>query len=190
VIQTERLLLRRWRTSDRAPFARLNADPAVTEHLLGPMSPDASDAFVDRIEAHWDQRGLGLWAVEVPAVAPFVGYVGLWPADIVRPGAVEVGWRLVRAHWGHGYATEAARAALRFGFERLGLAEIVSFTVPQNVRSRRVMERIGLTRDPDADFDHPRVDPLEHPELVRHVLYRLDRATWEASAISAHPHTR
>lgn len=130
------------------------------------MSPDASDAFVDRIEAHWDQRGWGLWAVEVPAVAPFVGYVGLWPADIVRPGAVEVGWRLVRAHWGHGYATEAARAALRFGFERLGLAEIVSFTVPQNVRSRRVMERIRLTRDPDADFDHPRVDPLEHPELV------------------------
>jgi RimJ/RimL family protein N-acetyltransferase len=94
---------------------------------------------------------------------------------------VEVGWRLARAHWGHGYATEAAREALRFGFEEVGLAEIVSFTVPANERSRRVMERIGLRRDPGDDFDHPRVDAVAYPHLVRHVLYRLDRDAWRSS---------
>jgi RimJ/RimL family protein N-acetyltransferase len=181
VIRTERLLLRRWREADRQPFAAMNADPAVVEHLQGPMSRERSDDFVDRIEAHWDARGWGLWAVEVPDVAPFIGYVGLWPADYVTSGMVEVGWRLAREHWGHGYATEAARAALEYGFTTVGLAEIVSFTVPRNERSLRVMERIGLVRDPNGDFDHPRVDPAAYPELVRHVLYRLGRDAWLSS---------
>lgn len=158
----------------------MNADPAVVEHLMGPMSRERSDDFVDRIERHWEEHGWGLWAVEVPGVAPFIGYVGLWPADYVAEGMVEVGWRLASGHWGHGYATEAAREALRFGFEEVGLDEIVSFTVPQNERSWRVMERIGLIRDSSGDFDHPRVDPAAYPELVRHVFYRLSREAWLA----------
>jgi RimJ/RimL family protein N-acetyltransferase len=179
-ITTERLILRGWREPDREPFAALNADPAVMEHFQGSMSRQASDAFVDRIEAHWKEASWGLWAVELPRVAPFIGYVGLWPADYVTGNPmVEVGWRLARPHWGHGYATEAAREALRVGFEEVGLQEIVSFTVPQNERSWRVMERIGLIRDPSADFDHPRVDPIAYPELVRHVLYRLSRPAWK-----------
>ena len=182
MIRTERLLLRRWTDADRAPFAAMNADPAVVEHLQGPLSRERSDDFVDRIEVHWDEHGWGLWAVEVPGVASFIGYVGLWPADYVEPGMVEVGWRLAREHWGHGYATEAARAALEYGFTTIGLAEIVSFTVPQNQRSRRVMERIGLVRDPSGDFDHPRVDPVAYPQLVRHVLYRLTREGWRSGS--------
>jgi RimJ/RimL family protein N-acetyltransferase len=175
---TKRLILRRWRDEDRAPFAAMNADPAVVEHLQGPLTRERSDDFVERIESHWDEHGWGLWAVEVPGVAPFIGYVGLWPAEYVRPGMVEVGWRLAREHWGRGYATEAAREALRFGFEEVGLDEIVSFTVPQNTRSRAVMERIGLVRDPAGDFEHPRVDAARYPRLVPHVLYRLDRDGW------------
>jgi RimJ/RimL family protein N-acetyltransferase len=180
MIRTERLLLRRWRDDDRAPFAAMNADPAVVEHLQGPLSRQRSDAFIDRIEAHWEEHGWGLWAVEAPTHAPFVGYVGLWPADYVTgEPMVEVGWRLASEHWGNGYATEAAREALRFGFEEVGLPEIVSFTVPANERSRRVMERIGLARDPGGDFDHPLVDPIAYPNLVRHVLYRLARENWQ-----------
>lgn len=181
-VRTGRLLLRRWRDADRQPFAELNADPVVMEHMQGTMSRDRSDAFIDRIEAHWADQGWGLWAVEVPGVAPFIGYVGLWPADYVTgEPMVEVGWRLARAHWGHGYVTEAAREALRFGFDEVGLEEIVSFTVPQNERSWRVMERIGLVREPARDFDHPLVDAVAYPHLVRHVFYRLDRARWLAS---------
>jgi RimJ/RimL family protein N-acetyltransferase len=180
VRRTERLILRRWRDADREPFAAMNADPEVVEHLQGPLSRERSDAFVDRIETHWETHGWGLWAVEVPAVAPFIGYVGLWPADYVEPGMVEVGWRLARRHWGNGYVTEAAREALRFGFVDVGLPEIVSFTVPQNERSWRVMERIGLIRDLSGDFDHPRVDAAAYPHLVRHVLYRLSREDWRA----------
>ena len=182
MIRTERLVLRRWTDEDREPFAELNADPAVMEHLQGTMTRERSDAFIDRIEAWWAGNGWGLWAVEVADVAPFIGYVGLWPADYVanRP-MVEVGWRLAREQWGHGYATEAAREALRFGFEEVGLEEIVSFTVPHNERSWRVMERIGLVREPARDFDHPLVDAVAYPRLVRHVFYRLDRARWLSS---------
>jgi RimJ/RimL family protein N-acetyltransferase len=188
VLRTERLILRRWRDADREAFAAMNADPAVVEHLQGPMSRERSDDFIDRIEAHWDASGWGLWAVEVADGAPFIGYVGLWPADYVTgQPMVEVGWRLARAHWGHGYATEAARAALHFGFETVALNEIVSFTVPQNERSRRVMERIGLRRDPAGDFDHPRVDAALYPQLVRHVFYRLKGADWREAEASGRP---
>jgi RimJ/RimL family protein N-acetyltransferase len=190
VIRTERLLMRRWRDEDRDPFAEMNADPAVMEHYQGTTPRDRSDAFIDYIEAWWDEHGWGLWAIEVPGVAPFIGYVGLWPADYVTgdPG-VEVGWRLARQHWGHGYVNEAAREALRFGFEEVGLDEIVSFTVPQNERSWRVMERIGLRRDPSGDFDHPKVDALAYPDLVRHVFCRLGRSEWLAGRDGPSPAT-
>jgi RimJ/RimL family protein N-acetyltransferase len=166
-----RVVLRQWRDSDREPFAALNADPAVMEHFPSTLTREQSDAFVDRIAAAIEERGWGLWAVEVPGVAPFVGFVGL-NVPPFRDDWVEVGWRLAREHWGHGYASEAAREALRHGFEELGLDEIVSFTVPVNVRSRAVMERIGMTRDPARDFDHPNVDV---PHLKRHVLYAISR---------------
>ena len=176
-LRTARLLLRRWRDEDRAPFAALNADPLVTEFLPGPLSRADSDALADRIEAHFAVHGFGLWAIEVPGQIPFAGFVGLAvPAfEAAFTPCVEVGWRLASACWGRGYATEGARAALAFGFARLGLAEIVSFTVPANVRSRRVMERLGMKHDPADDFDHPAL-PEGHP-LRRHVLYRATRGT-------------
>ena len=180
-IRTERLLLRRWRDEDRAPYAEMNQHDEVVEFLQGRTTPDVSNAFIDRVEAHWDEHGWGLWAIEVPGVAPFVGFTGLWPAThVLGYESREVGWRLAREQWGHGYATEAAREALRFGFRDTGFDEIVSFTVPANVRSRAVMERIGLEYVEGGDFDHPRVDAAAYPQLVRHVLYRLDRETWEA----------
>lgn len=170
---TERLRLRRWRDEDRAPFAALNADPVVVEYLLGPLSPAQSDALVDRIEAGFEGRGFGLWAVELLADGTFVGFTGLEPAHFEAhfTPAVEVGWRLAADHWGRGYATEAARAAVADGFGRAGLAQIVSFTAVGNQRSRGVMERLGMTHEPADDFDHPGV-PAGHP-LRRHVLYRL-----------------
>lgn len=184
-LETERLRLRRWREGDREPFAALNADPVVMEHLPALTSRAESDAMVDRIEAHFDRRGFGLWAVEVRGGAPFVGFVGLWTPmfEAHFTPAVEVGWRLARAHWGHGYATEAARAAVDYGFEELELEEIVAFTVPGNFRSRRVMERLGMTHDPVDDFDHPGI-PAGHP-LRRHVLYRLARSPEGASPPAA-----
>jgi RimJ/RimL family protein N-acetyltransferase len=172
-LRTARLRLRPWRDADREPFAALNADPEVTAFLPGPLDRAASDAIVERICAHFDARGFGLWAVEAPGAADFVGFVGLQvPAfEAFFTPCVEVGWRLARAHWGRGYATEAARAAVAHGFGALGLREIVSFTVPANRRSRAVMERLGMRRDPAEDFDHPRL-PEGDPRR-RHVLYRL-----------------
>ncbi len=175
MLPTERLLLRRFRAEDRARFAAINADPRVREHLPGLMSREQSDAMADRIEQHVVRHGFGLWAVEVKGGPPFIGYVGLsiplFTAHFTP--CVEIGWRLDSAEWGKGYATEGARAALAFGFQQLALSEIVSFTVPANERSWRVMERIGMTRDPRDDFDHPAYPP-SHP-LSRHVLYRLRR---------------
>ncbi|HEY8237897.1 MAG TPA: GNAT family N-acetyltransferase [Candidatus Limnocylindrales bacterium] len=176
-LDTERLRLRGWRASDLAPFAALNADPEVMEHFPERLDRRSSDALVARIEAAWTENSFGLWAVERRVDGLFIGFVGL-----SRPSfeaqftpAIEVGWRLARGAWGFGYATEAARAAVRYGFEILGLDEIVSFTVPANVRSRQVMERLGMQRDPADDFDHPRL-PAGHP-LQRHVLYRLRAPT-------------
>lgn len=177
MIATARLLLRRWCEADLAPFAALNADPVVMEHFPGTLSRRRSDVLVERMDAQLAEHGWGLWAVEVPGVTPFAGFVGLAAADrlLGRP-AVEVGWRLARDWWGHGYATEGGREALRVGFSEVGLHEIVSFTVPANVRSRAVMERLGMTHDAVDDFDHPGIDAEAHPHLVRHVLYRVERA--------------
>ena len=157
------------------PFAGLNGDPRVVEFLAAPLSREESDALADRIEAHFDRHGYGLWAVEVPGTAPFVGFVGLVVARLEAhfTPCVEIGWRLDAGHWDRGYATEAARAALQFGFLSLRLEEIVSYTSAENVRSRRVMERIGMTRSPRDDFNHP-VLPEGHPRR-RHVLYRIRR---------------
>lgn len=172
-LQTERLSLRRWLTSDRAPFAQLNCDPRVMEFFPGPLSRQESDALVDRIEAHFQQHGFGLWAVEIPEVTPFAGFIGLSTPRFDAPftPCIEVGWRLDAAYWNRGYATEGARASLAFAFRWLHAQEIVSFTVPHNVRSRRVMEKLGLTHSPSDDFDHPLL--AEGHPLRRHVLYRL-----------------
>lgn len=173
-LRTERLLLRRWRDEDLDPFAALNADARVMEHFFRGVSSRRETAdFIARIEAEFEDRGFGLWAVEIPGSARFIGFVGLHVAlfEAHFTPAVEVGWRLSAAHWGHGYATEAGRAAVRFGFEHAGLSEIVSFTSTGNARSQRVMQRIGMTRDAAGDFEHPAV-PVGHP-IRPHVLYRF-----------------
>ncbi len=171
-LRTERLLLRPWRPEDRAPFAAMNADPQVMEHFLSVLSPAESDAFVDRIEAGFDEHGYGLWAVEVTGVAPFIGFVGLAAQGAEFPfgPAIEVGWRLARRYWGMGYATEGARAALQCGAEVFGITEFVSMTAKTNLPSQRVMRRLGMSHDARDDFDHPRI-PVGHA-LRRHVLYR------------------
>jgi RimJ/RimL family protein N-acetyltransferase len=174
-LRCERLVMRAWRLTDREPFAALNADPVAMEHFPSTLDRAQSDAFADRSEAGLRDRGWGLWAVEAPGVADFIGIVGLNEARFDAPftPAVEVMWRLARAHWGRGYATEAARAAVAAGFGQVDLEEIVSFTIPANRRSRAVMERLGMHRDPGDDFDHPGI-PAGHP-MRRHVLYRLRR---------------
>lgn len=175
-LRTERLVLRRaWTADDRDRFAALNADPEVMRHFPATLTREQSDDFVDRIEACFSERGYGLWAVDAPDLG-FIGFVGLWAATFDAPftPAVEVGWRLARASWGHGYAPEAARAALADGFARLRPHEIVSFTWEGNTASRRVMEKIGLTRDPADDFDHPNL--AAGHRLRRHVLYRVSAA--------------
>jgi len=174
-LHTERLFLRRWLADDRAPFARLNADPRVVEFLPAALSREQSDAVAERIETHFQQHGFGLWAVEIPRITPFAGFIGLSIPRFVAAftPCVEIGWRLDADYWNRGYATEGARAALAFGFLSLQLEEIVSFTVPANLRSRRVMEKIGMTHSSGDDFDHP---ALPEGHLLRqHVLYRLDR---------------
>lgn len=178
-LRTSRLHLRRWRQEDREPFARLNADPVVMEHFPAPLSREESDEFVDRHDALLAERGYGLWAVEVVGVAPFIGFIGLNDATFDAPftPAIEVGWRLAQVAWGHGYATEGATAAVRLAFEELGVDEVVSFTTVKNTRSRAVMERLGLTRDAAEDFEHPNL-PKGH-RVRPHVLYRIDRRTWE-----------
>lgn len=176
---TARLQLRQWRDADRAPFAALNADPEVMRYFPAPLARAGSDAMAERCQGLIAARGWGLWAVERREDGAFVGMVGLHVPAAALPCApcVEVGWRLARPHWGRGYASEAAAAALRAGFEALGLASIVSFTVLANQRSRRVMERIGM-HDSGADFDHPAV--AEGSPLRRHCLYRITRGQWLA----------
>jgi RimJ/RimL family protein N-acetyltransferase len=173
VLQTERLRLRGWVEADRAPFAALNADPVVMEHFPAPLSRAESDAFVDRILARFAADGWGLWAAERTDDGAFIGYIGMavpgFDADFMP--CVEIGWRLAREHWGNGYAPEGAREVVRFAFEDLGLAELVSFTSVGNDRSRRVMEKIGMRLE--REFDHPSL-PEGHP-IRPHVLYTLRR---------------
>lgn len=175
-LRTARLVLRQWRDDDLAPFAALNADPRVMEHLPAPLDRPASDALAAGKRADIDARGWGLWAVEVSGVTTFAGFIGLQAVtfDVAFVPAVEIGWRLAAEHWGRGYATEGARAAVGFAFGELDLAEIVSFTVPANERSRSVMRKLSMTHDAREDFEHPRLPP-GHPTRL-HVLYRLARS--------------
>ena len=172
---TERLVLRQWREADREPFAQLNADPEVMRFFPAPLGREQSDAMVSRIHDLIEAQGWGLWAVERRDTGAMVGFTGLAVPRHPLPfqPCVEVGWRLARSAWGHGFATEAAREALRVGFDELGLAEVVSFTTVTNTRSRAVMERLGMVRDPAEDFDHPAL--AEGAPLRRHVLYRSVR---------------
>ena len=172
VLITERLLLRRWRVADREPFAAMNADPRVMEHFPACLTREESDELADRIEAYFDQHGFGLFAAELRATGDFIGYIGLSvPAFQAHfTPCVEIGWRIAAAHWNQGLATEGARAVLEHALGTLGLPEIVSFTVPANLASRRVMEKIGMTHNPADDFDHPLL-PEGH-RLRWHVLYR------------------
>jgi RimJ/RimL family protein N-acetyltransferase len=180
VLRTERLILRPWRQSDLEPFAALNADDRVTRTLAGSLDRAASDAMATRFSESFAKHGFGYWAVELPGAAPFIGALGLSiPAfDAPFMPVVEIGWRLAFDHWGKGYATEGAKAALDYGFNQAGLEEIVSFTAAGNSRSRAVMERLGMRTDPKDDFNHVRLGP-DHP-LYHHVLYRLSKEDWRA----------
>lgn len=172
---TPRLRLRGWREADRAPFAAQNADAETMRYLGGPMTRAASDAYLDGTLRHWAEDGCGKWAVELVETGQFLGALGLQRMRFEPPFAaaagIEIAWRMTRAFWGHGYATEAARAAVAFGFEARALTEILAFTVPDNRASRAVMERLGMACD--GEFDHPLL-PKDSP-LRRHVLYRLGR---------------
>ncbi|HYE37309.1 GNAT family N-acetyltransferase [Methylocaldum sp.] len=176
---TERLRLRQWRITDREPFAQLNADPRVMAFFPSPLDQAASDAMAERIRALIDERGWGLWATELKRTGEFIGFVGLHVPSPALPFApcVEIGWRLAYRHWGQGYATEAAKGALRIGFDVLNLPEIVSFTAVGNTRSRAVMERLGMQLAGET-FQHPAL-PAGHP-LREHCLYRRSSARWES----------
>jgi ribosomal-protein-alanine N-acetyltransferase len=170
-LTTERLLLRSWKPADRAPFAALNADPEVMEHFPALLTREESDAAIERFQQRLETYGYTLWALELRGTGEFIGFTGIQnvPYDAPFTPAVEVGWRLARSAWGHGYASEAARASLDHGFKTVGLKEIVAMTATTNLRSQAVMERLGMTRDPADDFDHPNVP--EGP-LCRQLLYR------------------
>ncbi|MFC6987041.1 GNAT family N-acetyltransferase [Streptomyces cirratus] len=170
-LRTDRLLLRPWRESDLEPWAAMNADPEVREHLGQPLTRDQSDAAVALMQSEFDHRGFGWWALEVRQTGQFIGRAGLDAVHEDMPfTGVDIGWRLIRSAWGHGYATEAALACLAFGFEVLGLPEIVASTTTDNARSQAVMRRIGMTRDGADDFEDPSVPP---GPLRQCVLYRI-----------------
>jgi len=178
MIETERLLLRAWRPADADPFAALNADPEVTRYLRGPMRRDESDELLARVRGHWQEHGFGLYAVEVKCSGAFAGFVGLAiPSFLpeVLP-AVEVGWRLARAHWGNGYATEGARASLAHGFGELGLRQIISLIDPRNTASVRVAERLGMTRGRD------RTHPVTRVRLAVYVKNAEDAGSVRAAS--------
>jgi RimJ/RimL family protein N-acetyltransferase len=172
MIETERLILRPWSDADREPLSRITADPRVMEFFPTVLTREESDTLIDRCDAHYREHGFTYFAAELRATGELIGFIGIarTPLPHLAP-LVEIGWRLAFEHWNRGLATEGARAALRYGFERLNLPEIVAFTATGNVRSRRVMEKLGMTRDPSDDFDHPRI-PAGNP-LQRHVLYRI-----------------
>ena len=180
MIRTPRLVLRAWRDSDVEAFAAMNGDARVMAYFPQCLSASQSAASARRIRNHFAEHGFGYWVVEAPGVAPFIGVSGLLHTRFDAPftPCIEIGWRFCQSAWRQGYATEAARAALAYGFDSLGLAEIVSFTVPDNFRSILLMERLGFARDGAGDFDHPHV-PCGH-ELRHHVLYRLRRADFQS----------
>ena len=181
-LKTMRLILREWNATDREPFAQMNADSRVMEYLGETMSRQQSDAVADRIEAHFKAHGFGLCAADLAESGEFIGFIGLAVPtfEAAFTPCVEIGWRLAAEYWGAGLATEGAREIVRYAFEELGLAELVSLTAIGNERSRCVMAKLGMTHDAAENFDHPRI-PAGDP-LRRHVLYRLTREKWINSA--------
>lgn len=173
MIETERLLLRQWREEDKEPFAKLNGDARVREFFPSILNKEESDHLFGLLSAHIEKYGWGMWAAELKSTGEFIGFIGIWeiPFTAHFTPAVEIGWRLAFEHWGKGYATEGALAALRYGFETLHLKEIVALTAVENRRSRNVMEKIGMKRNPADDFDHPNVP--EGNKVRRQVLYRI-----------------
>ncbi len=182
-LATDRLILRAFRDADRSAFAAMNADPIVMEHFPATLDRAASDALLDRIRERWAADGHGLWAVERRSDGAFLGFTGL--ARLAYLEQPEVGWRFVPSAWGQGFATEAARAALRFGFDNLAVPEIVSVTSVRNERSQAVMRRLGMHRDPADDFLHPNI-PDGHP-LRPHVVYRLSADEWRGRRSRSEP---
>lgn len=178
IIRTQRLILRPWRNSDLKPFADLNADLKVMQFYPSPLSRKESDSLAEKIQREFFLRGYGFWAVEIPGEYDFIGYIGLnyWNLNMSFAPCIDVGWRLASEHWGKGYATEGARAALKYGFEVLEFSEIVAMATIGNVKSHRVMERLGMRHDPAENFEHPMV-PKGDP-LSWRVLYRLTRKEW------------
>ena len=181
-LETPRLRLRQWRDSDREPFAALNADPEVMRYFPGLQTRESSDRTIDVWSAELAERGWSNWAVETLETGTFIGFAGISVPKRALPfmPCVEIGYRLAKAHWRKGYATEAAQAALRAGFLDVGLGEIVSFTALVNRPSRAVMERLGMVNSGE-DFDHPALP--EGSELRRHCLYRLTRERWRQGAV-------
>lgn len=180
-IETDRLILRQWREGDREPFAGINADPVVMQFFPKVRTRAESDATQDKLSRHIDDFGFGFWALELRASGEFIGFTGMQHVDFEAAftPAVEIGWRLARTRWGMGYATEAARASLKFAFEKLRLNEVVSFAVTTNIRSRNVMTQIGMEHVPGLDFTHPGIDPAS--PLSEHAFYRIDAARWKKS---------
>ncbi len=178
-IHTKHLVLREWEPRDIAPFAAINKDPKVMEYFYKPLTEEETLAMVERFQEHFKKHGFGIYACELKETSGCIGFVGLNIPDFEAPftPCVEIGWRLSSSVWGKGYAPEAARAVLKAAFTRFGLEEVVAFTVPMNSRSLRVMEKLGMKKDPKGDFDHPRV-PEGH-SLRRHVLYRITRSQYE-----------
>lgn len=179
VMKSNRMILRPWREEDLEPFALLNADPRVMEYFPATLSREESDQLAKRVIKCYEDNGYCLWAVEIPDIANFIGFIGLAPIPFTAhfTPAIEVGWRLAYDYWGYGFATEGANLALDYGFNVLNQDEIVSITTVENLRSRRVMERIGMHRNLMDDFDHPKL-PAGHP-LMRHVLYRITNEEWK-----------
>ena len=178
VLRTQRLTMRPFREGDREEFARINADPEVMEHFRAPLSREESDRLLDLINSGFAAHGFGLWALVGAAEGRLLGFTGLSVPGFSAPftPAVEIGWRLRRSAWGQGLATEAATAALDFGFGSAGLEEVVSFTSVGNIRSQAVMRRLGMTHDHGGDFQHPLVPPGHH--LAPHLLFRISRERW------------
>lgn len=180
ILETERLRIRNWLETDRSLFAEINADPKVMEFFPRQRSREESDALMDEVQARIRQTGLGFFALALKDTDEPIGFLGLARTELepfLPDGTVEIGWRLAVRFWRQGYVTEAARAMLQHGFEKHGLAEIVSFAVEHNARSTAVMQRIGMHRDSGRDFEHPRV-PDTVPHLRHHVVYAISRKEW------------
>jgi len=175
LIETDRIILRRWQDSDKAPFAQMNADPRVMEFLGSPLTPKKSNAAVEAQNALMDKGEPAFWAAARKIDNQFIGMIGVKAVTFAAAFApcYEIGWRLSPDHWGRGYATEGAKAALTLAFRDWDMREIYSFTVPKNIKSQAVMQRIGMRRVKDGDFDHPNLSKID--PLLRHVLYRIDK---------------